>query len=259
MELYIGTLLAAAAFILGALVGSFLNVVIHRLPLDQSIVHPGSRCPSCGAAIRWWQNIPLVSYLFLRGRCAGCGAGISPRYPLVEALMGGLSLAAWLSFGPTPAFAAYFIFLAGLVAVTFIDLDHKIIPDSLSLGGIPLGFAASFVTGVGWSDSLLGILLGGGSLLAVALGYQLLMKREGMGMGDVKLLAAVGAFLGWKAILFTIFASSVAGATVGLIAMKASRADRHLEIPYGPFLALGATVYLFFGPRLIDWYFTMLA
>jgi leader peptidase (prepilin peptidase)/N-methyltransferase len=251
--------MAAAAFILGAVVGSFLNVVIYRLPLGLSLVRPGSRCPSCGAAIRPWQNIPILSYIVLLGRCGNCRARISLRYPLVEALTGALSLGAWLKFGPTPAFGVYFIFLAGLVAVTFIDLDHKIIPDSMSLGGIPLGFAASFVTGVGWQDSLIGIALGGGSLLSVALAYQFFTKREGMGMGDVKLLGAIGAFLGWKSILFTILVSSIAGAVVGLLAMKLQRADRHLEVPFGPFLALGAVVYLFYGPQLIHWYFNLLA
>ncbi len=243
---------------LGAVVGSFLNVVIHRLPRGQSLVRPPSHCPSCGRRIRPWDNVPVVGFLVLRGRCRDCGAPISPRYPLVEALTAGLAVGLWARYGPSAQFGVYFVFLAGLVAVTFIDLDHKIIPDSLSLGGIAAGLAASWVTGLGWAQSLLGAITGAGLLLAVALAYRGITGREGMGLGDVKLLGAIGAFLGWKAVLFTVFLSSVAGAGVGLAWMGLRGRDMRVEIPYGPFLALGAGVYVFWGPGLVRWYFGLM-
>lgn len=248
------TLFAVYAFLFGAAVGSFLNVVIYRLPLGLSIVKPRSRCPACGRSISALENIPILSYLFLRGKCAGCGVGISPRYPLVEALTGALWAALWLRFGPTAQFAASLILVTMLVAMTFIDIDHKIIPDSMSLGSIPVGFAFSFFTPVGWKASLLGIAVGGGVLFLVAEGYRLITKREGMGFGDVKLLAGLGAFLGWQAVPFIILVSSVVGAVVGIAAMKLSREDMKMEIPFGPFLALGAVLYVFRGPELIAWY-----
>jgi leader peptidase (prepilin peptidase)/N-methyltransferase len=247
-----------AAALFGAVVGSFLNVVIYRLPRGESLSFPPSHCPNCGRGIRPWDNVPVLSYLLLRGSCRNCSHPISPRYPLVEALMAGLSAGAWLRFGPTVPFGVYFVFLAGLVAVTFIDLDHKIIPDSLSLGGTALGLAASFFTGVGWKASLVGALLGGGLLLAVALGYYALTRREGMGLGDAKLLAAIGAFLGWQAVLFTVFVSSVVGSVVGVAVAGLQRSNLRFEVPYGPFLALGAVLYLFWGPPLVDWYLTLL-
>lgn len=245
-----------AATLFGAVVGSFLNVVIHRLPRGESLSFPPSHCPRCDTPIRPWDNVPVVSYLLLRGRCRGCAGPISWRYPLVELAMAGLSLGAWLRFGPSAPFGVYFVFLAGLVAITGIDFDHKIIPDSLSLGGTVLGLAASFVTGVGWQASLGGALLGGGLLLAVALGYYAVTRREGMGLGDAKLLAAIGAFLGWQAVLFTVFVSSVVGSVVGLSMAGLQRSDLRFEVPYGPFLALGAVLYLFWGSELVRWYLT---
>jgi leader peptidase (prepilin peptidase)/N-methyltransferase len=244
----------AAAFLLGAVVGSFLNVLIHRLPRNESIVFPPSRCPKCGAPVRARHNVPILGYLLLRGRCFDCRTSISARYPLVELLMGVLSAGLWLRFGPSAAFLVSFVFTAGLVAVTFIDFDHRIIPDCLSLGGVVAGLVASFVTPLGWKASLLGAGLGGGSLLAVALGYERLTGREGMGMGDVKLLAAIGAFLGAQAVLFTILVSSLAGSIVGIAAMLARDSDLRLEVPFGPFLAFGALVYVYCGAAVIAWY-----
>jgi len=252
MELGLAGLIVATA--LGAVVGSFLNVVIHRLPRDESLSFPPSHCPRCGARIRVRDNVPVLGFLLLRGRCRDCHSPISWRYPLVEALMAALSAALWLQHGPTVGFAVGFVFLAGLVAITFIDLDHKIIPDSLSLGGIIVGFGSAFLTGVGWQASLAGIALGGGLLLAVALGYWGVTRREGMGLGDVKLLAAIGAFLGWRAVLFTVFVSSFVGSAVGLSLVACRGTGMKLEVPFGPFLALGATAWVFAGPALVDWY-----
>ncbi len=253
-----GALGHAAAAALGAAVGSFLNVVIHRLPRGESLVHPPSRCPACGHRIRPWHNVPVLGYLVLRGRCRDCGRPISPRYPLVEALVAGLAAGLWARYGLSPAFAAYFVLVAGLVAVTFIDLDYRIIPDALSLGGMAAGFASSFVTGLGWIQSLLGIAAGAGILWAVAWGYEAVTGREGMGFGDVKLLGAIGAFLGWKAVLFTVFVSSVSGAAAGLAWIALKGRDMRFEIPYGPFLALGAVLYVFSGPELVRWYLGVL-
>lgn len=247
-------------FTIGAAIGSFLNVCIYRIPAGESIVSPRSRCPQCLAPIRWYQNIPLLSYALIRGRCANCHAPISLRYPLVEALTGILFLLVFLRYGLHPVTLIFWLFAAALVAITFIDLDHQIIPDVISLPGIAVGFICSFaVPWMTWLDSLLGIVLGGGSLYLVAVGYELLTKKEGMGFGDVKMLAMIGAFLGWKAIFPVIFLSSLAGTLVGVPLMLIRKADGKLAIPFGPFLALGALVMVLWGPLLLRWYFGLLS
>jgi len=249
---------AISAFILGAVVGSFLNVCICRLPRDESIVSPPSHCPNCSCGIRWYDNIPLISYLLLRGKCRGCGTRISPQYPLVELLNGLLTLALFLRFGPTFFFLVLFLFCSALVVITFIDLEHQIIPDEISLPGILLGFLFSFfLPGHTWLNSLIGILLGGGSLLLIASGYHWLTGKEGMGGGDIKLLAMMGAFLGWKAIPFIIFASSLVGSVIGISLMFIKKKDSKLAIPFGPYLAFAAILYIFYGRPLIHWYLTI--
>ena len=237
----------------GALVGSFLNVVIVRLPQEGgSVVFPASHCPVCKKPIAWHDNIPLVSFLFLRGRCRQCGVRISWRYPLVEATMALMALALYLHFGLTLLFPIYFVFCAALIAVIFIDLQHQIIPDVISLPGIVIGFALSFVNPfVTWQDAGLGILVGGGSFYLVALGYYLLTKREGMGGGDIKLLAMIGAFLGWQSLPFVVFGSSVLGVVAGVWAMIEQRKGGKTVIPYGPFLAIAALLYLFFRREIL--------
>ncbi|MBI2353490.1 MAG: prepilin peptidase [Deltaproteobacteria bacterium] len=246
------------AFILGAVVGSFLNVCICRMPRDESVVSPPSHCPNCSYRIRWYDNIPLVSYLLLRGKCRGCGARISLRYPLVEMLNGLLTLALFLRFGPSLTFLALFIFCSALVVITFIDIEHQIIPDEISLSGIVIGFLFSFfLPWLGWLNSLAGILLGGGSLLLVAWGYHRLTGKEGMGGGDIKLLAMMGAFLGWKAIPFIIFVGSLFGSLVGVSMMMLQKRDSKLAIPFGPYLAFAAVLYVFYGRRIIQWYFSL--
>ena len=241
--------------VFGLVFGSFLNVCIYRIPAGLSIVKPRSRCPKCETIIPWFHNIPLVSYILLRGRCASCRVSIPVRYPFVEALTGLAFLGCGWFFGLSPAAVVYCLFLAALIVITFIDLDHQIIPDVISLPGIVIGFLCSFaIPWLSWSDSLLGILLGGGSLWLVAVVYELLTKKEGMGGGDIKLLAMLGAFLGWKAILPIIFISSLIGSLVGVPLMLLKKADSKLAIPFGPFLALGAVIYLFWGPKLIAWY-----
>lgn len=241
-------LFAIASFLLGAVVGSFLNVVILRLPEEgESIVFPASRCPACRTPIRWYDNIPVLSFILLRGKCRSCSKAISFQYPLVEFCMAMLSLALYTKFGLSFEFFFYFLFLAALVAIIFIDIHHQIIPDVISLPGILIGFAGSFLnTQVTWQQSGIGILAGGGTLYAIAMGYYLLARREGMGGGDIKLLGMIGAFLGWQSLLFVVFASSLSGSIVGIFAMLKQGKGGKTRIPFGPFLALAAMLFLFF-------------
>ena len=249
-------LVTFAVFAFGAIIGSFLNVCIVRLQEKRSIVRPPSHCPACRSAIAWYDNVPILSYAILAGRCRACRARISPLYPAVEILTGGLAVALWIRLGGTLAFAGYLAFAAALVTITFIDLDHRIIPDVISLPGIALGLAVSFASPlVTPLDALLGTLAGGGFLLAVAAAYQAVRGQEGMGGGDIKLLAMIGAFLGWRSIFVTLMVASIAGSIIGVTLMLYRRADTKLAIPFGPFLACGALVYLFFGDRILALYF----
>ncbi|MDA3903798.1 MAG: prepilin peptidase [Desulfuromusa sp.] len=249
----------SSAFILGAVIGSFLNVCIYRIPAGKSIVSPPSACPHCGHRIRWFQNIPILSYLFLGGKCASCYTRISLRYPAIEALTGLLFVLVLYYFSFSAATLVYWVFLAALVTITFIDLDHQIIPDVISLPGIVVGFICSFfIPWLSWSDSVLGIVVGGGTLLAIAWIYEKVAKREGMGGGDIKLLGMLGAFLGWKAVLPVIFIASLMGSLIGVPLMLLQKGDTKLAIPFGPFLAFAATVYLFWGRDLVFWYLSLL-
>ncbi|GAB7026270.1 prepilin peptidase [Geotalea toluenoxydans] len=246
------------AFVFGAVVGSFLNVCIYRLPNGQSVVFPPSHCPNCDYKIRFYDNIPMLSYLLLRGKCRSCKTPISLQYPLVELINGLLTLFLFIKFGPTLTFLFLFIFSSALVTITFIDLEHQIIPDIISLPGIIIGFVASFfLPWLGWKNSLIGILLGGGSLLVVAYGYQFLTKKEGMGGGDIKLLAMMGAFLGWRSVPFIIFVASLVGSIVGVTLMLVQKKDSKLAIPFGPFLAFAALLYVFYGREIIWWYMSL--
>ena len=244
-----------AAFAFGLVIGSFLNVCIHRLPAGRSVVHPRSSCPGCGHLIRGYDNIPVLSYLILRGRCRDCGTRISPRYPLVELLSGGFAAMTAARFGAGWEGLIMFALVASFLVVTFIDLDHRIIPDVISLPGIGLGLAASFLPGMLTPvDSLIGLLAGGGSLFLVAWGYELITHREGMGGGDIKLLAMIGAFMGWKGVFFTIFVASLTGTLAGVALMLRRHGGMKLAVPFGPFLAIGAIAYLFIGPETFAWY-----
>lgn len=244
--------------VLGAVVGSFLNVLIHRLPEEKSIILPASHCPKCRHAIRLYDNIPLVSYLFLRGRCRDCGEAISIRYPLVELLTAIMSLLIFWKFGLSLQYLCAFLFVCSLIAITFIDLDHQIIPDVISLPGIPIFFlAAVFVMNLRFFDAFLGFLIGGGILYSIAIVYELIMKREGMGGGDIKLLAMIGSFLGWQSLLFVLLISSFAGAFVGITIMIVKGQDMKYAVPFGPFLSLGAVTYLFFGNYMTALFFSL--
>jgi len=243
----------------GAMVGSFLNVCIHRLPQQESIVVPRSRCPACKQPIRALDNIPVVSFVLLRGRCRSCGHRISWRYPLVEALTALLFVLTVSRFGVTLKAAFLLAFLCGLVVVSFIDLDHQIIPNVITLPGIPLGLIGGLlVREPPLLDRLLGTLAGAGFLYLVLFYGGVLYGQEAMGEGDLNLIALVGAFLGWKAVVVTILVACVVGSAVGLGLMAVRRLGRRQHIPFGPFLALGAVVGLFWGERLIGWYLRFL-
>jgi leader peptidase (prepilin peptidase)/N-methyltransferase len=246
-------ILVIISAIFGAVVGSFLNVVILRLPDDdKSIVYPASHCPRCASPLHWYENIPIVSYLFLRGKCSHCRLPISLQYPLVELMMALLAAALMYQFQLSIAAAGYFLFTAALLVIIFIDIHHQIIPDVISLPGIVLGVLFSLISDtVTWQSSLIGLLVGGGVLYAVAYFYYLLRKADGMGGGDIKLLAMIGAWLGWQSLPFVIFASSLSGSIVGLIAMFYQKKGGRTRIPFGPFLSLSALVYTFYSEKIL--------
>lgn len=265
------------AFVFGALVGSFLNVVIARVPRGMSVVRPRSRCPGCERPIRWYENVPILSWLLLRGRCAGCREAISPRYPLVELAGGLLALACLRQFGLTPWAAAAFAFLAALLALTYIDLDHWLLPRSITIPFIAVGIAVSWLPGgPGLLPSALGALAGFAAFVLLGFVAERLLKKEAIGGGDVWLFAMIGAWLGVGALLPVALLASLQGAIAGIVLMAFAKrsgretaapppkatGDEELDawepppgaLPFGPFLSLGAAEFLFFGRALIDWY-----
>jgi len=245
------------ATILGLCVGSFLNVVIARMPVGRSIAHPGSACPGCGTSIAWYDNLPVVSFALLGGRCRSCRGAISWRYPVVELACGLLFALAYLRFDSGVALLAALVLLAGLVAITAIDLDHQIIPDALSLPGIALGILFSLAPGgIGWGHSLLGVVIGGGVFLVIIVASTLVIGQPGMGVGDVKLGAMLGAFLGWKLTLLSILLSVLLGGPLAATLLATGRKGRKDPIPFGPFLALGGLISLFWGDAVLTWYFS---
>ena len=247
------TLLAAIAALFGAVVGSFLNVVILRLPSDgESIAFPASHCPICKTPLHWYENIPVLSYLFLFGKCGHCKTKISLQYPLIELTMAGLSAALMYKFGLGFDFAGLFILSAALLVIIVIDIHHQIIPDVISLPGIIAGLLFSvFSATLTWQSSLIGIAVGGGVLYTIALAYFLIRKIDGMGGGDIKLLAMIGAWLGWQSLPFVIFASSLSGTIVGLIAMGYQKKGGRTRIPFGPFLSIAALIFIFFSEKIL--------
>jgi len=246
-------------FLFGAAIGSFLNVCIYRLPQSLSLIHPRSMCPRCRAPIPFYDNIPILSYLVLHGKCRRCATSISPRYPVVELAAGLFAVAVFARHGVSWDGFLVYVLVAALLVVTFIDIDHQVIPNIITYPGIIIGFGTSFFTGlVSYRESLLGIALGAGVLVIVASGYYLLTKKEGMGGGDVKLLAMIGAFLGWKAVIFTIFVGSAVGTVLGVAVAVRTKKGRKTAVPFGPFLSLGAILYLFHGPEIVNWYFGLM-
>ena len=250
--------LVSALFILGSTIGSFLNVCIVRIPEKISIVFPPSHCPECKKPIPFYHNIPLLSYIILGGKCRYCRKPISFQYFVVELLTPVAMLLLFFHFGISWSLVVSFIISAALIVISFIDLRHQIIPDIISLPGIPLCFLCSFI--VTWTDpvqSLLGILVGGGILYVLAMGYHFLTKKEGMGGGDIKLLAMIGAFLGWKGALATLVLGAFAGSIIGIILISFKGKDLKYAIPFGPFLCAGAFCTLFFGEELISLYLSI--
>lgn len=251
-------------FVFGTLIGSFLNVCIVRIPSGQSVISPPSHCPKCNHGVAFFDNIPLISYIFLRGRCRACGETISPRYFLVELLMGTFAIALFERFGLSFSFFVSFLFVAALIVISFIDLDVRIVPDVISLPGIICGLVLSLVGyfAIGRDadlvpspvSSIIGILAGGGFLLATAWLYEKFTGVEGMGGGDIKLLAMIGAFLGWPSIPITLFIASLVGSVVGLSCMALTGAGRRLALPFAPFLCSGAILFIFFGEQIIRFY-----
>ncbi len=246
--------LLLVALLMGLSIGSFLNVVIYRLPLGQSLVSPGSRCPKCGYQLRWYDNVPVVSWALLAGKCRRCRAPISAQYPIVEIVTGLLFvLVAWLT--PVgPVLISRLILVAILVALFGIDLEHQILPNVITLPGIAVGLMFSVIAPPGWPDALIGAALGAGVLYGIAAAYYAVRREEGLGMGDVKMLAMIGAFLGWKAVLVTLVLSSFSGAALGLALIAAQRGGMKLALPFGTFLAVGAIAAMLVGDPLIAWY-----
>jgi leader peptidase (prepilin peptidase)/N-methyltransferase len=244
----------ALAAVGGLCVGSFLNVCIYRLPRRESLAYPASRCAACGTPLRWYHNVPVVSWIALRARCAACRGRISMQYPLIE-IVTALVWVLIVSITPAGVILASHLALASALIVLFmIDLEHQILPNVITLPGIAVGFAFSLAGPPGPVDSLLGILLGGGVLYAIAFGYYALRQEEGMGMGDVKMLAMIGAFLGWRAVLLTLMLASLAGAVIGLALIAWQRGNLRYALPFGTFLSVGALLAMLAGDRLVAWY-----
>jgi leader peptidase (prepilin peptidase)/N-methyltransferase len=266
----------ALALVLGLVVGSFLNVVILRLPQGQSITTPRSRCPACKKLIPWYDNIPIVSYVVLSGRCRQCKNKISPRYPMIEAITAIVALLLYVRFGLTVEWVIFFLFSAALIALAFIDLDHRILPDAITLNGIWIGVLASVYLAqpnplisrlfrsagiegasprlLALSSSVIGAVVGGGLLWAVAEAYLRLRGIEGMGFGDVKMMAMVGAFLGAPLALLTIMLGSLLGSILGLIFIRIANKTREYELPFGTFLSFAGIVAVLYGEDLVQWY-----
>jgi leader peptidase (prepilin peptidase)/N-methyltransferase len=241
-------------FLLGLVIGSFSNVCIYRLPRNESLVRPGSHCPQCSKPIPFYDNIPIISYLLLKGKCRYCGQSIPPQYPIVELATGLFYLALYLFYGLQPIAIVYMLLCTLLIIISFIDLRERIIPDVLSVPFIIIGFAFSFfLRNINPLDSLLGILAGGGSLLLIAIVGSKLFKKEAMGGGDIKLAAMLGAFLGWQLTLLSLFLGFFLGSVIGVLIIVTSK-NKNDVIPFGPFIALGAMISMFWGQAILHWY-----
>ena len=245
------TILLAA---LGLIIGSFLNVCIYRLPRGQSVNWPGSRCTTCDRGLSWFENIPVLSWLVLRGRCRTCGERISVMYPLVELVTAALFVAGYLIYGWTPLLAVRLAFACAMVVLFTIDLEHHLLPNVITVPGIVVGFVLSFFLPPGWQASLIGLAAGGGLLFGIAEAWYRLRGIEGLGMGDVKMLAMIGAFLGWKLMLVTLVLSSFAGSVIGIGVIALGRGGMKSALPFGTFLAVGALTAAVAGDMIVDWY-----
>ncbi len=240
--------------LLGLAVGSFLNVCIYRIPRGLSLVYPPSRCPACSNEIAWYDNVPVFGWLWLRGRCRTCSEPISIQYPVIELITAMAAVTVVLLTPPGPLMASRLTLTAMLIVLFVIDLQLQILPNVITLPGIAVGFLFSLIAPPGPTASIAGILLGAGVLYGIAAVYYLIRKEEGMGMGDVKMLAMIGAFLGWRAVLLTLVISSFAGALIGVVLMRVAHKGLRYALPFGTFLALGAFVTMLAGDALLDWY-----
>jgi leader peptidase (prepilin peptidase)/N-methyltransferase len=246
--------LTVAWFAFGAVIGSFLNVCIYRLPRQQSVVWPASACPHCGRALAWFENIPIASFVALRGKCRTCAQPISIRYPVVEALTASMFVLAWWHYGSGWLLVSRLVFGCALIVLFAIDLEHQLLPNTITLPGIVAGFVFAWFTEPGWVSSLIGIVVGGGALWAIAEGYYRIRHEEGLGMGDVKMLSMIGAFVGWKLTLLSLMLASLSGSFIGLFLIATRRGGLKYALPFGTFLALGAAAAATVGPRLLNWY-----
>ncbi len=267
--------------LLGLVIGSFLNVCIYRIPLGKSIVYPGSSCPHCGISIRFFDNIPILSFLLLQGKCRACGKSISLQYPLVELLSGAAFYCCarvWLFTTPTYVNS---LFLAIIIILIFTDYNHRLLPNRLTLPGILVGILLSplqtpevysdllswetiallglahSTIAQAWVGSILGTIIGGGPLYLVALAYATIRRRQGLGMGDVKMMAMVGAFIGWRLVLLTLFVGSLLGLLVGILLILFRKMDTQGKLPFGVFLGIGSVFCLFYAPSLVRWYLNL--
>jgi len=245
------------AGLLGAAIGSFLNVCIYRLPRRLSIVTPPSACPTCQRPLAWYENIPVIAYLVLRGRCRTCGTAFGRRYVVVEAITAATFVAATWYFGLGLLLVSRLVFACALIVLFAIDLEHHLLPNAITLPGIAIGFVFSLLLN-GWSDALVGIVFGGGSLLGLYYAWLWLRKEEALGMGDPKMLAMIGAFLGWRMTLLTLIVGSLSGSIVGVALIASGRGHRKSMLPFGCFLAVGAAVAATVGPAILDWYIGLL-
>lgn len=243
------------SLVLGLILGSFYNVCIHRYLVGEKVNDPPrSHCPKCGHSLSWRENLPLISYVFLRGRCKSCEERISPRYPLVEAVSGLLALALAFKYGPGVEWLVYMVFTGGLIVASFIDFAEFILPDEVTLGGAPLAFLSAWLLlDLSWVDSLAGAALGAGIFLLLQRIYRRIRADEGMGTGDVKLMLLIGALTGWQSLAFIIFAGSLSALIASLAYLKAGEGMR-TAVPFGPFLAAGAILYILVGEAAMDWY-----
>jgi leader peptidase (prepilin peptidase) / N-methyltransferase len=239
---------------LGLAIGSFLNVAIYRLPRRESLMWPASHCTACDRPLAWFENVPVFGWLALGGRCRTCRARISVQYPIVEALAGAAFVAGYVIYGWTPLLAVRLLFATAMIVLFVIDLQHQILPNVITLPGIVVGFVASLFLPPGWLSSLIGIVAGGGILFAISEAYYRMRGHEGLGMGDVKMLAMIGAFLGWPLMLLTLILASFAGSIVGVALLASGRGSMKLALPFGTFLAVGALVAAVAGDPILDWY-----
>jgi leader peptidase (prepilin peptidase)/N-methyltransferase len=243
------------AFVAGVLVGSFMNVLIYRLPRDENVAVGRSRCPGCGATIRWYDNIPVASYLLLKGKCRRCDFRIPLHYPTVEVASGVIAALVVVFMGPTLKALWMYVFFGTLLVITFIDWFHQIIPDPLSVGGVVFGWVGSLVClDISLVESVVGSLVGGGLILGIALLYKALRKVDGMGGGDVKLMAMIGAFLGWQMVFPVLFIASFLGSIYGIALMRRKGGDTKTAVAFGSFLAPSATIVYVVGARLLELY-----